>query len=204
MFGLSRKKTPRSQEASQPEMPAVPPLVTAEADEPDALRHSFRVLEIATLTLDSIAHGLGEARALARSAARPDGAAQRGLIAARYAFLKEDIERRSAEQALGNSEQIAIALGAGEDGRQGSLMTQELPGCAFRTAEEARTLIETLEHAICAVEDEAMRIRAAAGHVADQIVKADSALKAAMPEAGTAPQIIAPAKPAASRGRRAA
>src|SRR5262245_44406763 len=98
MFGMSRKKTY--------EEPAEAP---AGADATAALAESFRVLEVATLTLDGIAHALSEARGLARSAARPDGASQRGLIAARYAFLKEDIERRSGEQALSNGEDIAIA-----------------------------------------------------------------------------------------------
>src|SRR5262249_9169088 len=107
----SRKKTARPEGSSMRPSPQPEIQSTPEAEASDALTESFRVLEVATLTLDGIAQGLSEARMLARNAARPDGAAQRGLIAARYVFLKEEIERRASEQALSNGEDIVIALG---------------------------------------------------------------------------------------------
>ena len=199
MFGLSRKKTART------ERPSLPMEAAAPIGEPDALADSFRALEIATLTLDGIAHALGEARMLARSAARPDGAAQRGLIAARYAFLREDIERRSGEQALSNGEEIAIALAGGADGRQGSSAARSLPACAFGTAEECRALAETLEQALRAVEEESTRIREAAGHVADRLANAPAQSIATPERPPLAEPAPAPAeKPSLLRKRRAA
>lgn len=200
MFGLSRKKTAQPE---RPTMPAEGPLDSRDepAEVSATLNETFRVLEIATLTLDGITHGLSEARLLARSAARPDGAAQRGLIAARYAFLKEDIERRSAEQALSNGEQIAIALGTDEEGRQGTLITRALPNCSFKTAEEARALADAMDVALRAVDEEATRIREAAGHVADRIANAQATPKPAMqPQA----QIVPATDKSAPRRRRAA
>jgi hypothetical protein len=201
MFGLTRKKAERPTE--RPSMPMdVPP---TPIDEAAGLSESFRALEIATLTLDGIAHGLGEARMLARSAARPDGAAQRGLIAARYAFLREDIERRSSELALSNGEEIAIALAGGAEGRRGSLAARALPSCAFSTAEECRALTETLEHALRAVEEEATHIREAAGHIADRLPQLTEVMTRSVelpPMAGPAPFPVE--KPASSRKRRAA
>ncbi len=184
MFGLSRKKPARPDET--------PPLaVEAEEDVPGTLSDSFRVLEIATLALDAIAHGLTEARTLARTAARPDGAAQRGLIAARYAFLKNEIERRSLEQAIDHGEKIAMAFGVGGE-RCGSLVTQDLPTCTFETAEEGRALTKCIDELLRAVDEDAMRIREAAGHIADRLA-ATPAERAPARDVAAAPAKRAPA-----------
>jgi hypothetical protein len=197
MFGLSRKKA-----AYPGEVPAeAPPLVAdAEDDVPATLLDSFRILEAATLVLDAIAHGLGEARSLARSAARPDGAAQRGLIASRYAFLKEEIERHAAEQAIGDGAQIALALGIEVEGQEDRLDARALPACDFKSADEARALAQSMDAAIRGVDENASRIREAAGNIADRIATMAAASR---PRA----QVAAPAaaaKPVSARSRRAA
>src|SRR5262245_22547297 len=108
MRGMSRKRTaaPENVEAT-----SASPQDLAEAL-PEALAESFRILEDATLSLDGIAHALGEARLIARIASRPEGAAQRGLVAARYAALKDEIEARAGAATFADSDRVLVLYGA--------------------------------------------------------------------------------------------
>jgi len=195
MFGLSRKKTAPVEK----HLDATP---AAAGDVPESLRDSLRTLEIATLIFDAIAHSLTEARALSRSAARPDGSSQRGLIAARYAFLKEEIERRSAESAVCQGDRIAIAFGL-EGERCADLIARDLPCCDFKTADEARALSQVIDTALHDIEEKAACVRETAGHIADRL----AAMPAAESPSETGPETTAapkPAKPASGHRRRAA
>ena len=202
MLGLSKKGTAQSQAAKRDsKCSAAQPLPqAAHAD----ILEAFRVLELATLSLDGISQALSEARMLARIACRPEGAAQRGLIAARYAFLKEQVERRSQEAALENSDRVMISLGGAEDGRQGSLVTRSLPASRFEAPQEAEAIVRAMDFAIRAIEDEAACLREAAGHIADQLV--DVARRSTLRETPV-PIQEATARPKtapAQKGRRAA
>jgi hypothetical protein len=175
-------------------------------DAPSALLESFRVLELATLSLDGIAHSISEARMLARIACRPEGAAQRGLIAARYAFLRAQIEQRSQDSALENSDRLMVSLGGAEDGRQGSLVTRALPASRFENAEEAKAIVRAMDFALRSIEDEAACLREAAGHIADELVQVARHATEPSTAAASPAETAAPRRAAApvQKGRRAA
>jgi hypothetical protein len=201
MLGMSKKGTAQSLAAKAGSKS--PTAQQLPQDAHASVLESFRVLELATLALDGIAHALGEARMLARIACRPEGAAQRGLIAARYAFLKEQIEQRSQEAALENSDRVMVSLGGTEDGRQGSLVTRSLPASRFETPEEAQAIVRAMDFATRAIEDEAACLREAAGHIADQLV--DVARRSTLREAEAPVQETVRTKAApVQKGRRAA
>jgi hypothetical protein len=151
-------------------------------DGPESLLQSFQVLEQATLSLDAIAHQLSEARMLARIACRPEGAAQRGLIAGRYAVIKSEIEGRAIESALEDSDRLMVVLGGTEDGRQGSLVTRSLPSSHFESPDEAKAVVKAMDFALKAIETEATCLRDAAGRLADQLAECSAiALKTQKP-----------------------
>lgn len=186
MLGLSRKRTATPKDAaatvsSEPEAGASP------AGEYESLLQAFQVLETATLSLDGITHSLSEARMLARIASRPAGAAQRGLIAGRYAVIRGEIETRSRDAALKDSDRLMVVLGGTEDGRQGSLVTRSLPASRFESPDEVKAVIKTMDFALKAIEDEATLLREAAGRVADRLAECADMVR-------TAPAETAPAK----------
>lgn len=210
MVGSSKKKSAPAmrQEAASLSAHANPNPIEVT----NSFQEAFRVLEIATLSLDGMSFGLTEARMLARIASRPEGSAQRGLIAARYAYLKEQVERCASEAALEQSDTVAIAFGADQEGRQGSLMARSLPPCKFETQADALALMTTLDKMLHLIANESDRLREAAGQIADHLAAQAKAAQApardvpplvetgAAPNAGTAAARVA----ASPRKRHAA
>ena len=168
MLGLSRKRTAKS--ADEPAKAAKPAGAPMPEEGPESLLQSFHVLEVATLSLDGIAHSLKEARMLARIASRPEGAAQRGLIARRYQQIKGEIEAKSQEAALDNSDRLMVLLGA-DDGRQGSLVTRALPASRFESPDEAKAVVKAMDFALKAIDEEATHLREAAGRLSDRLAE---------------------------------